>query len=396
MMSGIYLDNNATTVISVECVREMERCLLEFYANPSSKHAMGMEAKALLIESREKVASLINARPSEIIFTSGATESINQVFDAMTRIQPEKKHFIVSGVEHHAVLDAVRRYQASGYAVTVIPVNGEGELDLELLKESIRPETALISMIWVNNETGVIFPVEKITQIAQSKGVLLHLDATQAVGRLPIDLSELPAHFLSFSGHKIHAAKGSGVLFVRKGVKITPLFPGTQEFAKRGGTESMPSIVSLAKASEILLQSMGIYNERIRNLRDDFESQVAKMIPGIQINGERAERVDNTSSVTFPDLNGFDLVEQLSRSQIYVSSGSACAALIDEPSHVLKAMGLSSRQVRSTVRFTFSRYNTQNEVRTVIRTLKQLLSKVYGSEEYFSSYYFPDKKMKMA
>ena len=366
MTDAIYLDNNATTRVAPECVDAMIACLRDEYANPSSKHAAGERARRLVDEARAQVAELIGAQPAEIVFTSGGTESNHLAILAALARDPQRRHVVTSAVEHPSTLALLRHLQSQGVRITLLPVDVDGQLDPAALAAAIEPDTALVSLLWANNETGVLFPVEAAARIARERNVLLHLDAVQAVGKLAIDLRQLPVDLLSLSGHKLHAPKGVGALFARKGVKLAPQLFGHQERARRGGTENVPAIVGLGIAANLAAETLDSDIEQIALLRDRLEQGVRERVPFATVNGGAAARVANTSNIRFGDLTGEAIAERLNRVGVSVSLGAACTAGSNEPSHVLTAMGLAADAALASVRFSLSRYTTGAEIELVL------------------------------
>ncbi len=369
MNAAIYLDNNATTRAAPECLDAVLACLRDEYGNPSSKHAAGDRARRLVNEARAQVAELLGAQPAEIVFTSGGTESNHlAILGALAR-DPWHQHVVTSAVEHPSTLQLLRHLESHGVRVTVLPVDAQGRLDPAALEAAIAEDTALISLLWANNETGVLFPVEHIVRIARERNVLLHLDAVQAVGKLAVDLRQLPADLLTLSGHKLHAPKGVGALFVRKGVKLPPLIFGHQERGRRGGTENVPAIVGLGIAATLAAETLEIDIEQMTALRDRLEQGVRERVPFATVNGGDAARIANTSNIRFGDLTGEVIAERLNRVGVSVSLGAACSAGSTEPSHVLTAMGLDARAALASVRFSLSRYTTGAEIERVLDLL---------------------------
>jgi cysteine desulfurase len=365
----IYLDNNATTAVAPECADAMARCLREIYGNPSSKHRAGESAKVESIAGRAKVAALLGATPPEIVFTSGGTEANHQAILGALALSPGRRHIVTSQVEHPSTLALLRHLEGEDVRVSYLPVDGQGRLDLGELEQAISEDTALVSLMWANNETGVLFPIEEAVAIARAKGVLFHTDAVQAVGKTPIDLAKVPVDFLSFSGHKIHAPKGIGVLFVRKGRKLPPLLFGHQERGRRGSTENVPGIVGLGVAAELAAAALEGAELRIAALRDHLESELLARIPGAFVNGAGAERVPNTTSLCLGSVEAEPILDKLDRAGICASAGAACTASGTEPSHVLTAMGLPPEASLATIRFSLSRYTTADEIGRVIEIL---------------------------
>jgi len=356
----IYLDNNATTRIAPEVREAMLPFLDEAYGNPSSQNALGQRAKEALIAARRVVAEALHASPAEVVFTSGATESTHTaILGALAYFNGQRRHIVASAVEHPSTLKLLQELEKQGVAVTLVGVDERGMLDLAALDAAISHDTALVSAMWANNETGVIFPVEEIAHLAKLHGALFHTDAVQAVGRLPLDWSSSAIDLLSCSGHKLHAPKGIGALLVRKGLKLPPLLHGSQERNRRGGTENMLGIAGIG-AAMTLLDTTDL--SRQKALRDLLEQRIATALPFIHINGAGAPRIANTSNLNFGGLNGEALLLQLERAGVIASLGSACQSGGSQPSHVLSAMGLDSAQAQASLRFSLSRYTTPAEL----------------------------------
>ncbi|MFZ3043475.1 MAG: aminotransferase class V-fold PLP-dependent enzyme [Thiobacillus sp.] len=373
---NIYLDNNATTALAPECVEPVLACLRDSYGNPSSKHAVGERAKAQVMQARASVARLLNAAPAEIVFTASGTEANHLAIAGALAARPGKLHVVVSAVEHPSTLDLLAHLEATGLRVTRLPVDQDGMLDLAALEQAITPDTALVSLMWANNETGVLFPIAEAAQIARSRGVLFHTDAVQAAGKTPLDLTQVPVDLLSLAAHKFHAPKGVGALFVRKGLKLQPMLFGHQERGRRGGTENVPAIVGMGVACDLAAQALDAKAVAMSALRDRFESGVLMRIPCARINGGMALRVSNTSSVRFGELAAEAILDKLDKNGICASSGAACTAGGTEPSHVLSAMGLSEAEALATVRFSLSRYTTEAEIDHVIDALAAILKRM--------------------
>lgn len=369
----IYLDNNATTRVAPECLDAVLACLRDEYGNPSSKHAAGDRARRLVNEARAQVAELLGAQPAEIVFTSGGTESNHlAILGALAR-DPQRQHVIASAVEHPSTLLLLRHLESHGVRVTLLPVDALGRLAPAAIEAAIEPDTALISLLWANNETGVLFPVEQAARIARASNVLLHLDAVQAVGKLRVDLRQLPADLLSLSGHKLHAPKGVGALFVRKGVKLPPLLFGHQERARRGGTENVPAIAGLGIAATLAVETLETDMDSMTALRNRLEQGVLGRLPFATVNGGEAARVANTSNIRFGDLVGEALAARLDSVGVSVAFGAACTAGSSAPSHVLTAMGLEAGAALASVRFSLSRYTTGAEIERVLDLLPEVV-----------------------
>ncbi|RMD60292.1 MAG: cysteine desulfurase NifS, partial [Nitrospirae bacterium] len=335
----VYLDNNATTKIADEVIEDMLPFLKELYGNPSSMHTFGGQCAKYIERAREKVAELIGAEHSEIIFTSGGTESDNAAIRGILNSYPEKKHIVTTKVEHPAVKNLCEYLNKHGYDVTMLPVARDGSINLDDLNDAIRDDTAIVSIMWANNETGVIFPIKEAAEIVKSKGVIFHTDAVQAVGKLPIDVKKVPVDLLSISGHKLHAPKGIGALYIRKGVRFTPfIIGGHQENGRRGGTENVASIVGLGRACELCSSHMDRENPVIKRLRDKLEEGILSSIPNAYVNGNRENRLPNTTNISFEYIEGEAILLLLDEYGICASSGSACTSGSLEPSHVLRAM----------------------------------------------------------
>lgn len=351
--------------------------LTEYYGNPSSMHSFGGDVAKHVRQAREYVAELLGASAEEIVFTSGGTESDNIAIRGILEAQPDKKHIITTRVEHPAVLNTIRRLTRHGYRVTELPVNPYGELDLEELRRSITEHTALVSVMYANNETGVVFPVENIGAIAKQKGVPFHVDAVQAVGKIPIDLGKSNIDLLSLSGHKLHAPKGIGVLYIRRGTRIEPLIVGGhQERERRGGTENVPGIVALGKACELAKAHMKEENTRVKQLRDRLQKELMEKCAETRLNGHLDKRLPNTVNVSFKFIEGEAILLLLNQHQICASSGSACTSGSLEPSHVLRAMGVPFTYAHGSIRFSLSRYNTDQEVDKVVEVMPPIYNRL--------------------
>jgi len=371
----VYLDNNSTTAIAPECMAAVAASLQDDFGNPSSKHRVGEAAKMKVLDARAKVAGLLGAASPEIVFTSSGTEAIHQAILGALALCPGKSHIITSAVEHPSQLALMQRLENEGKRVTYLPVDSQGRLDLADLKQAIADDTALISLMWANNETGVLFPIAEAAQLAADKGILLHTDAVQAVGKVVIDLSKIPVDFLSLSGHKLHALKGIGALFVRKGRQLPPLLFGHQERGRRGGTENVPGIISLGVAAELAKAELAAQSRsRVSVLRDRLERQILTLFPWSRVNGAGSERLAGTSSICFNGVDADMMITKLDKAEICVSAGAACTSAGTEPSHVLSAMGLSPEQAAATIRFSLSRYTQDEEIDRVIDVLPKLIN----------------------
>ncbi|SDK42110.1 cysteine desulfurase [Maridesulfovibrio ferrireducens] len=376
-MRPVYLDNNATTMVAPE-VREAILPLLEDeYGNPSSMHGLGGRSGKLLSEAREKIAAGLGCSPSEIIFTSCGTEGDNTAIHSAIESQPDKKHIITTRVEHPAVLNVAKHLERKGYDITLLGVDSEGRMDLDQLRDSIRPDTALVSVMYANNESGVISPIEEMVEITKERGVLFHTDAVQAVGKIPIDLKTLPVDYLVLSGHKIHAPKGVGVLFLRRNTPFRPfMLGGHQELGRRGGTENIPGIVGLGVAMDLAVNHIEEENTRVRAMRDRLEKGLMATIPDAMVNGFEASRLPNTLSIAFKYIEGEAMLLLLDQFGICASSGSACTSGSLEPSHVLRAMGVPFTYAHGSLRFSLSVYNTDEDIDLVLKELPPIISRL--------------------
>ncbi|MCP4349347.1 MAG: cysteine desulfurase NifS [Desulfobacterales bacterium] len=377
MNKVIYLDNNATTQVAPEVKEEMLPYLTELYGNPSSMYSFAGQIARNIEESRSKVASLLGALPEEIIFTSCGTESDSTAIRAAVASDPAKKHIITTRVEHPAVKNLGEYLSENGYRVTFVPVDSKGRLDLDYFNKSLTDDTAVVSMMWANNETGVIFPIQEIAGILNERGIVFHTDAVQAVGKVPIDVSKIGVDMLSISGHKLHAPKGVGVLYVRKGTKFSPfMIGGHQEHGRRGGTENVASIIAMGKACELAVAHMDEENTRVKQLRDKLENELLKRIPNASVNGDTENRLPNTTSIGFEYVEGESILLLMDEFGICASSGSACTSGSLEPSHVLRAMGVPFTSAHGSIRFSLSIYNTEDETDLVIEKLPPIIEKL--------------------
>ena len=373
----IYLDNNATTPIDPAVLEAMRPFLEEYFANPSSGYQFATRVRNAVEQAREQVAALLGCEPGEIVFTSCGTESNNTAFHSALETRPECKHVVTTAVEHSAVRKPAQELEQHGYKVTVIGVDNSGRLSLRALADAICADTALISVMWANNETGVIFPIEEIAEVARDKNVPLHTDAVQVAGKIPINLRELPLQFLSISGHKLHAPKGVGALYVNRRSRFRPLLVGgSHENNRRAGTENAASIVGLGKAAEIALAKLPDEQTRVRNLRDRFEKMLLERIAAARVNGIGAPRLANTSSVMFDEIESEAALMMLDQENICCSAGSACRTGSLHPSHVLSAMGLVNEQARGSLRFSFGRFSTEAEVDRALDVVPRVIDKL--------------------
>ena len=376
-MKTIYLDNNATTRVAPEVVEEMSPYFSDYYGNPSSMHFFGGQVQRKVEEARERVATLIWAQPEEIIFTSCGTESDNTAILSALECNPDKRHVVTTRVEHPAVKNLVTYLKREGYRVTELPVDRKGLLSMEEMARAITDDTAVVSVMWANNETGVLFPVEEIAELAKGRGVIFHTDAVQAVGKIPFNLSKSQIDMLSLSGHKLHAPKGIGVLYVRRGTRFSPfMVGGHQEEGRRGGTENVPYIIGLGKACELASRDMENESLRVKGLRDRLESGLLEQIPNSIINGDRVQRLPNTMSISFEYVEGESILLKLSDKGICASSGSACTSGSLEPSHVLRAMGVPFTAAHGAIRFSLSVYNTEEEIDYILEVMPPIIEEL--------------------
>jgi len=370
----IYLDNNSSTRVDPAVLEEMMPYLTTDYGNPSGSHRFGARVKEATNLARERMAALLGCQPNEIVFTSGGTESDNTALHSALQMSPERRHIVTTSVEHNAVLNYCEAFVRRGCAVTIVEVDEQGHLDLGALEQAIRPDTAVVSVMWANNETGVIFPLAEIADLCRFKGVFFHTDAVQAVGKMPIDLSEVPVHFLSLSGHKLHAAKGVGALYVNRKARFQPLLVGgPQEGGRRAGTDNVPSIVGLGKAAELSLSTLEEENTRVRALRDRFESTLLAELDEVLVNGDPGARLPNTSNLAFTGVDAQAILLKLDQEGVCCSLGSSCTTGAVQPSHVLRAMHFTNERARSSLRFSFGRYNTEAELDEVLAILPRIV-----------------------
>jgi len=366
-MPLVYLDNNATTSVAPEVLEAMLPYLRESYGNPSSMHDFGGHLSKVVDHARSQLAALIGAHPDEIIFTSCGTESDNTAIASALETQPTKRHLVTTKVEHPALISQMNFLQKKGYEVTFVDVRPDGICEPGTVRAAIRPDTAIVSVMWANNETGVIMPIAEIAAAVKEKGVLFHTDAVQAVGKEPIDLSVTPVDMLSLSGHKLHAPKGIGALFLRRGTPFRPyIMGGHQENGRRGGTYAVPNIVALGAAAELAGAHMAEERRRVTALRDRLEAGLLERIPAVHRLGNPELRLFNTTTVSFEFVEGEAILLLLSENGVCASSGSACSSGSLEPSHVLRAMGLPFELCHASTRFSFSRYNTDADVDRVL------------------------------
>ncbi len=376
---SIYFDNNATTPVAAEVVEKMIPLLRDNFGNPSSMHSFGAAAGEEVAVARDKVANLVGAAmANEIVFTSGGSEGDNLAIVGTLHAHPDKKHLITTQVEHPAVLGLCRELEKRhGYEVTYLGVDEGGRLDLDELRAALREDTAIVSVMMANNETGVLFDSEAIGQIVKERGAVYHVDAVQAAGKLPLNMQDSTIDLLSLSGHKLHAPKGVGALYVRRGTKLRPLIQGGhQERGRRAGTENVPGVAGLGVACDLALAGREHENTVVRALRDRLEQGLLAAIPDVHLNGDRAQRLPNTSNISFQYIEGEGILLLLDRLGVAASSGSACTSGSLEPSHVLRAMGLPFTLTHGSIRFSLSRYNNQEEVDYVVKALPPVIERL--------------------
>jgi cysteine desulfurase len=377
MMKTIYFDNNATTRIANEVFEAMKPFLTDLYGNPSSMHTFGGQVEKYIRHSREQIARLLGCDSSEIIFTSGGTESDNAAIKGVLAALPEKRKIITTRVEHPAVLATCREMQAAGYKLIELGVDREGQISLDELGVEVDDDTAIVTIMYANNETGVIFPIEKIAEIVKAKGAVFHTDAVQAVGKIPLNLDKSNIDLLSLSGHKLHAPKGIGALYIKKGTRISPfIVGGHQEKNRRAGTENVAGIVALGKATELAEGTMEQENTKVKKLRDKLENAILKTCKGATLNGDKNNRLPNTCNISFEYIEGEAILLLLDQFGICASSGSACTSGSLEPSHVLRAMGVPFTAAHGSIRFSLSRYNTEEEVDFVIEKIPAIVNRL--------------------
>jgi cysteine desulfurase len=376
-MKTIYFDNNATTKVAEEVLEEMKPFFCELYGNPSSMHTFGGQTGQKIRQAREQVAGLLGCDPSEIIFTSCGTESDNTAIKGVLEAMPNRRKVITTRVEHPAVLSVCRSLENHGFKVVELPVNREGQIDLAQLEKEIDDDTALVTIMYANNETGVMFPIEKISEMTAEKGVVFHTDAVQAVGKIPLNLAKSNIDLLSISAHKLHGPKGVGVLYVRRGTRLRPfMLGGHQEGGRRAGTENVPGIIGLGKACELAAKNIREENEKVKKLRDRLENAILKSCPDCRVNGDRKNRLPNTTNISFEFIEGESILLLLDTHGICASSGSACTSGSLEPSHVLRAMGVPFTSAHGSIRFSLSRYNTEEEVDYTIEKLPGIINRL--------------------
>lgn len=376
-MKVIYFDNNATTMVLPEVFNAMAPYFTENYGNASSMHHFGGLNKKAIENARRNVAELLNAMPAEIIFTSGGTEADSSAIYSALRVYPAKKHIITSAVEHPAVLEVFKKLAKEGYNVDFIGVDSDGRFNMEQYKAVLNEDTALVSVMWANSETGTIFPVKEIAALAHKAGALFHTDAVQAVGKIPTDVKDIDADMLSCSSHKIHGPKGVGALYVKQGVRFMPfMVGGHQEKTRRAGTENVPALVGFGEAAKIAKETLWKYKEQVAPLRDKLENALLSAIPDSKVNGDKLNRLPNTSNISFGYVEGESILMMLDEHNICASSGSACTSGSLEPSHVLMAMGVPFQFAHGSIRFSLSKFNTEEEVETIVKVLPPVIKRL--------------------
>jgi len=380
MQELLYLDHNATTPIDPEVRSSMLPWLENEFGNPSSVYSLGRRASAALAKAREQVASLVGALPSEIIFNSCGTEATNSAILSALAIDPDKRHIITSAVEHSATIKLCEYLATRGYEITWLPVDKDGLLNPDKLETSITSETAIVSLLWANNETGVLFPVEEIASITTRKKVPLHLDAVQAAGKVPINLEELGVQYVSLSAHKLYAPKGVGALYVNRRARYTPLLRGSQEESKRGGTQNVASIIAFGKAAELAQSHLLSAAQRIAKLRDRFEETILSTVDGARRNGTDEPRLPNTSNLTFAGIDAETALLLFDQEGLCCSAGSACSSGSINPSHVLTAMGVSRDEARASLRFSLGRTTTDSEVDRALEIIPRIIAKLRAAQ----------------
>jgi cysteine desulfurase len=382
-MKPIYLDNNATTRVAPEVLDAMLPYLQNHYGNPSSMHTFGGRLHRKVEDARGQVAALIGAEPEEIIFTSCGTESDNTALMSAVESYPRKRHVVTTRVEHPAVLNFVRYLGRKGLRTTFVPVDTLGRLDVEALQKSLDDDTSVVSVMYANNETGVIFPIQLIGEIVKERGPLVHTDAVQAAGKIPINVRDLPVDMLSISGHKVHGPKGIGALFVKKGTRFHPfLIGGHQERGRRAGTENVASIIGFGKACEIAGGHLSEDQENIASMRDRLEQALIAKCPNTRVNGDSSTRLPNTANISFEYVEGESILLRLDEYGVCASSGSACTSGSLEPSHVLRAMGVPYTAIHGSIRFSLSRYNTDNDIHKIIEVLPPIIHELRALSPY--------------
>jgi cysteine desulfurase len=387
MERNVYLDNNATTMIAPEVLDAMMPFLKERYGNPSSMHTFGGSVAREVALARMNVARLVGAdNDYEIVFTGTGTESDNMAVMGVLAYYRDKRHIITSRVEHPAIISLYKKLEKEGYRVTYVPVDHAGNLDMNALKSSVDDDTAIVSIMYANNETGVIFPVEEIGPFLKERGIPFHVDAVQAAGKIPIEVNRIQCDLLTISGHKFHAPKGIGALYVRRGTRMRPiLYGGHQEKGRRPGTENVPGIIGMGKAAELALKHLPDYATKVKALRDRLEKGLLSSFKNSSLNGEAGKRVPNTTNVGFGYIEGEAILLYLDGMGIAASSGSACSSGSLEPSHVLRAMGVPFTSAHGSIRFSLSRYTVAEEIDYVLSVMPEVVNRLLEISPYWDS-----------
>ncbi len=376
-MKTVYLDNNATTQVAPEVLEAMLPYFGQLYGNPSSMHTFGGQVGKAVQDARAQVADLIGASPEEILFTSCGSESDSTAIMSALQSQPKKKHIVTTRVEHPAVLNLAQHLEHNGYEVSYIPVDFKGRIDMDAYAEALRKDTAIVSVMYANNEVGNIYPIQKMAEMAKEKDIVFHTDAVQAAGKVDMNMTTLPVDYLALSGHKLHAPKGIGVLYIRKGTRFRPLLRGGhQERGRRAGTENVPYFIALGKAAQMAKEHMVAENKELIRLRDMLEHGLTSAISDSVVNGDVSSRLPNTSSIAFKNIEGEAILLMLDRFGICASSGSACTSGSLEPSHVLRAMGIPFTYAHGSIRFSLSRYTTEEDVKFVIEKMPPIVERL--------------------
>ncbi|MGF1657572.1 MAG: cysteine desulfurase family protein [Verrucomicrobiales bacterium] len=377
MSDVVYLDHNATTPVDPEVLDSMLPFLKQNYGNASSAYRLGKTTRLALDQARQELAQLLRCQPEHLIFTGNGTEANNAVFASVLDTDPDRQHIITTAVEHSAIIKHGEYLAKRGIEITFLPVDRNGQVDLDRLAKAIRSDTILVSIMWANNETGVISDIPAIAELCQQKNVLFHTDAVQAVGKAEVYPSELPIHFLSISGHKLYAPKGVGALYVRPRTRFTPyLHGGSQEFNKRAGTENVASIVGLGTAARLATENLPLSVQAMQHLRDHFEKTLARELENVEINGHPQQRLANTSNLSFAGIDGEAALMLLDDRGICCSAGSACTTGSLKPSHVLSAMGLTTEQARSSLRFSLGKNTTQSDIDHALQKIVEVVTKL--------------------
>ena len=378
-MDLVYLDNNATTRPAPEVVEAMLPYLTTWYGNPSSVHRFGQRARQGIDEARGQVAALIGCAEAELTFTGGGTEAVNTVVRGIYLARAPRTRIVTTTVEHSATRELCAQLAKDGAEVVEVGVDGEGLLDLDRLRESVTDDTALVTLMWANNETGVLFPVEQVAEVCKARRVPFHCDGTQAVGKVPADVKSAGVDAMTLAAHKFHGPKGVGALFTRRGLRYKPLIiGGTQERGRRGGTENVPGVVGMGKAAELAAQALPEMAGRVAMLRDRLEREVLRRIQGAAVNGSRQHRLPNTTNIGFPRLEAEAILLLLSERGVCASAGAACSSGSLEPSHVLRAMRIDEKLAHGAVRFSLSRYTTEAEVGRALEVLPEVIGRLWA------------------